>query len=356
MKAKISKPASCIIISVVFLIFCATAVFIFFPGVFENEQENKLVKDNDPALAELDWETYYYRPFPEGEDSKLATLDEPSTLKLTDNLPRLDGATALFPIYSAFMTAVYPKGVYTEFWYDDAKPERFRLKQILCSTTPHAYKRLINGHTDIIFVGTPSKDQLSMARDNGVELEFTPIGYEAFVFFVNKENKVNSLTTEQIQGIYSGKINNWQKVGGKYEKIKAYQRQNDSGSQNRMIKFMGDKPLMNPPTEMVAADMSGVIEVTADYRNKDEAIGYSFLFYASEIVKNNDIKLLALDGVKPTRENITNKTYPQSNEFYAVTLKDNKNPNVDKFIQWILSPQGQELVEKTGYTPLSSKE
>jgi phosphate transport system substrate-binding protein len=72
------------------------------------------------------------------------------------------------------------------------------------------------------------------------------------------------------------------------------------------------------------------------------------------MVKNNEIKLLKIDGVYPDRSTIKNKEYPLTAEFYAVTA-GSSNPNVDKFIEWILSPQGQSLVEKTGYTPILDK-
>ena len=69
-----------------------------------------------------------------------------------------------------------------------------------------------------------------MAKEKGVELEIVPIVKDAFVFFVNTENPVESLTLEQIQGIYTGNIKNWKDVGGDNERIVAYQRPANSGS------------------------------------------------------------------------------------------------------------------------------
>ena len=60
---------------------------------------------------------------------------------------------------------------------------------------------------------------------------------------------------------------------------------------------------------------------------------------------------MELNGVAPTRENVANRTYPYASEFYAVTA-GTETPNAEAFIEWILSEQGQELIEKTGYTPL----
>ena len=74
---------------------------------------------------------------------------------------------------------------------------------------------LINGRVDIIFALAPSEQQLAEAKRLGKELKLTPIGKEAFVFFVNEKNPVKSLTADEIKGIYSGEITNWKEVGGK---------------------------------------------------------------------------------------------------------------------------------------------
>ena len=87
---------------------------------------------------------------------------------------------------------------------------------------------------------------------------------------------------------------------------------------------MGDTPLMTPPKEDVAGSMGGVFRRVASYRNYGNAIGYSFLFFATEMVNDNKIKLLELNGVAPTRENVANRTYPHSGEFYAITAGTEK--------------------------------
>lgn len=286
-----------------------------------------------------------YKPFAEG--SKAVHLEKPSTYHIETDLPRLDGATALYPLYSAFVQSVYPEGQYEP--YDAGQ------SLVICSTTPEAYKRLIDGEVDIIFVAGPSLAQRKAATSKGVELKLTPIGREAFVFFVNKRNSVTGLTTAQIKDIYAGHITNWKEVGGQNNPIRAFQRPEDSGSQTMLQKFMGDTPLMTPPQEDVVGLMSGIIKETSSYRNYKNALGYSFLFYASEMNRDGEIELLAIDGVKPDKESIRNGTYPLASEIYAVTAGSD-NPNIKSFLDWILSAEGQELVEKTGYTSLKSYE
>ncbi|MCL2019995.1 MAG: substrate-binding domain-containing protein [Oscillospiraceae bacterium] len=287
-----------------------------------------------------------YMPF--GENTKAVSLNEKSALQFTndDQLPRLDGATAFYPVYSAFARAVYPTAHYTPYIYlTDLSSGG---ATVLCTTTPTAYERLINGETDIIFTFGASKEHLKSAEEKGVKLNFTPIGKEAFVFFVNSENSVNSLTSEEIRQIYSGQITNWSEFGGFDKEIRAYQREVNSGSQTAFIDFMGDTPIIEPATDELFHEMFGIINETA-YRNHDHAIGYSFRFFATEMADNDKITLLEIDGISPTRENIENGTYPLIFNFYAVTA-GSENPNVELFIDWIQSEQGRYLIEKTGYT------
>ena len=277
-----------------------------------------------------------YLPF--DESSKIAELEHEASLKLTGKLPKIDGAAALFPVYSAFVNETYPDTV--ELWdgtfdYNNTVP---------------GYEILAEKRTDIFIGVYPSQEQIDYAKEQGTEFIFTPIGKEAFVFFVSADNPIDSLTTEQIQGIYSGEITNWSEVGGTDEEIVAFQRNPGSGSQSMLERFMGDKPIMEAPTEQVNDLMSGIIEeVASDYKNKSNSMGFSFRFYVEGIIKNPDIKMIAVDGIAPTAENVRNEKYPIITPIYAVTYEEQTNENVDKLLQWILSEEGQEIIEKTGY-------
>lgn len=106
---------------------------------------------------------------------------------------------------------------------------------------------------------------------------------------------------------------------------------------------------MDPPAEDRVAGMGGIITETADYRNHPQAIGYSFRFFATEMNDTDGIRLLAIDGVEPTRENIANDTYPLSSEFYAITRVGEDDENVATLVEWMIGPEGQTIVERTGY-------
>ena len=313
-----------------------------------------LWRDSIPTMDDRDLLLWQYEPF--APDTKAASLDEPSTLTLSeDALLRLDGATALYPVYAGFVQAVYPQGEYPLY---AATEDGCGL--VTCSGTVGAYQRLIQGDADVIFAAAPSQEQLDMAAQAGVELHLTPIGREAFVFFVNSKNPVEGLTVEEVQGIYTGQITNWSQVGGKNQSIRPFQRQENSGSQSALLRLMEGLPLIEPEQEDRVGDMGGIIRDVADYRNYANAIGFSFRFYASEMEANDQIRLLALDGVAPTKETIRDGSYPISDSFYAVTAAPigqpdprESDPQLDAFLRWILSEQGQQIIEASGYVGIS---
>ncbi|WP_336634221.1 PstS family phosphate ABC transporter substrate-binding protein [Lysinibacillus fusiformis] len=288
--------------------------------------------------AEIDVSAY--QPFTQG--NQVVKPDEKASLQLTESLPRLDGATAMYPLYAAFVEATYPKG--------DYQPYNSRVQ---VSRTPEAYQNLIAGNVDLIFVAAPSASQEWQAEKEGLTFDMTPIGREAFVFFVHHKNSVDNVTLEQVKKIYAGEITNWRDVGGDDEAIRAFQRPADSGSQTALEKLMGNMSIMKAPSENIASGMGGIIHEVSQYRNYKNAMGYTFRYYSTEMVQNKKIKLLSIDGVAPTKENIRNGTYPLVSEFYAVTTGA-ENENVQKLMDWILTDEGQALVEKVGYVPVEN--
>lgn len=292
------------------------------------------------AALEPDMQTY----LPVADNPRLARLDGAASLKLpAGNLPRLDGATALYPLYAAFVAATWP-----------AVDEGTLAQRVQVSKTPQAYERLFAREADIIFVAKPSKAQVEKARSAGLDLQLTPIGREAFVFYVSTENPVTGLTREQVRGIYAGTVKDWRELGGRPGEIRAFQRPPDSGSQSMMEKIMGETPLMEAPTKNVVQGMGGVVSQTRDYTNYPGAIGYSFRVFVANILQAGGIRLLTIDGVAPTEGTIADGSYPFTAEFYAATIGP-PSGETQRFIDWIRSPEGQTLVRRTGYVGLAGK-
>lgn len=305
--------------------------------------------DRIPVFAEdaVNVSLKRFEPFKPG--SPVAVLPQKAALTLSEDLPQFDCALALYPVVTAFVQAVYD---------EDASREVIAKRGGLYyySPSPAAWESLTNGHTDIILATVPSAAQVEYAREKGVEFVLTPIGKEAFVFFVNVENPVDGLTVAQLQDIYGGKITGWKQVGGKNWRIRAFQRNEGSGSQNTLVKFMAGKPLMSPPQNENIGGMGGIVSHIANYKNFKNALGFSFRYFVQEIMGEEHVKMLAINGVYPDKASIRDGSYPLAYDFYAVTRADNANPNVDEFIQWMLSPQGQYLIEASGYVAIGASE
>lgn len=278
---------------------------------------------------------------PHEEESMLPKIE--STLKLTEKLPVLDGAAALVPVYAAIIDNVYPEGCVTyeggTFSDDNYYGENFSENSAMqYKNTVRGYQAIVDGDTDILFCAGPSEEQKQYAKEKGVELVYVPIGLEGFVFFVNENNPVNNLTAEQIRKIYACEYKNWSEVGGANRIINPVTRLEGSGSQTTFEAFMGDYEIgMKSPLALTGA-----------------SIGFSFRYYMDGIVENDAVKMLSLNGVYPSAENIQNRTYPIVAQFYAIYRADNQNENIPILIDWILSEEGQDLIEQCGYVKIKN--
>ena len=83
------------------------------------------------------------------------------------------------------------------------------------------------------------------------------------------------------------------------------------------------------------------------------SIGFSFRYYMDGIVENDAVKMISLNGVYPGAENIQNRNYPVVTQFYAIYRADNANSNIPVLIEWLLSDEGQNLIEQTGYVRIN---
>ena len=298
--------------------FVITNVFIYF--VFTNRCINDFSSQMQAKSVEVD----EYLPF--ANETKIVKKE---SAKLDGDLPKIDGAAALVPVFNSFVYSLYPeesvKYENGDFTSDSA---------LQYHNTRGAYKGIVDGDVDIIFCAKPSDEQVQYGLDKGVELELTPIGREAFVFLVNKNNPVNNLTMEQLKDIYTGKITNWKEVGGASRPINVVQRNKGSGSQTSLEKLFGKD---------IASNFFGPLGAS---------IGFSFRFYVEELTKHGHIKMLELNGVYPDRNNVQSNAYPIVSNFYAVTRKNETNPNVQKVLDFVLSPTGQSIIDEVGYVSL----
>jgi len=276
--------------------------------------------------------------------------------------PAIDGSTVMLPLAVEF--ARQHLGMLTE-----------EMISRLCyfSTTKYAYENLFSSSQACyrviigvenerawsnrpldLFLGTaPGEQELALAEEFGVVPVIKPICRDAFVFITHKDNPVDNLTLEQVRGIFSGKIKNWKEIGGMDEKIRAFQREEGSGSQTGMEQLvMQNTPMMKVKEVYTIQTMSGLIDAVAEYENSAASIGYSYRYYIDNQYKNENIKILKIDGIAPTDENIISGAYPLSVNYYGVIRAGEEDGPGGLFLDWILSGEGQACVKQAGYIPL----
>jgi len=255
---------------------------------------------------------------------------------------RVDGSTATIPLSEEIIAFLHGADAYAI------------LQSFNHTTTPYAYENLLNGDADLIFVTYPSEEELAEFAAAGVEIQLIPVVKDALVMLVNVDNPVSGLTAAQLRDIYSGKITNWQEVGGPDREILAFQRTPNSGSQTLFLKLLmaGVEP-MAAPSEWIVAGMAGLVDAVSSYDNGLESLGYNMFYFVDEMYGNEQFKLLAVDGVYPDRGSIARGEYILETFYYAVLRADTPADHpARELIAWMLRESAQRLFEQIGYVPL----
>lgn len=209
---------------------------------------------------------------------------------------------------------------------------------------------LINGTTDIAESSRPMKDaERAKVRERfGKDVLELPVAVDGLAVYVHASNPVNELTLAQIRGIYTGAIRNWSQVGGKNERIVLYSRENNSGTYVYFKEHVLDNADFFPTAQTLPGTAAVINAVSRDPR----AIGYGGIAYG-EGVKHLRVKKDANSpAIEPTMENVLSAKYPISRHLYWY-FAGTPTGEVRKFAEWVLSKEGQQVVENVGYYPLS---
>lgn len=221
------------------------------------------------------------------------------------------------------------------------------------NSTLDAYKALCDGELDILIAFEPDEETSAYIKESGKDLEMTAVGVDALIMICSEKNDVDSLTENEINGIYSGRITNWNEVGGKKGTILPYQNKSGSAEQelfNRTLN-MGDR--LKTATEDLIIDSSGrFMSSEAIYDNSKNAVGYT-TFRKYELVvdglssNTGTVKILSVNDIAPTRETIASGEYPLCENIYVVIRKTALNASAERVLyNWICSQQGREVISK----------
>jgi phosphate transport system substrate-binding protein len=216
---------------------------------------------------------------------------------------------------------------------------------------------LLNKTVDIANSSRKIKEEeIDDAKSKGIDPVEFAVARDAIAVIVNPENPVSQLTLKQISDIYSGKFSNWTEVGGEDRPIVRLSRETNSGTHVYFLETVlrlgskEDKTLFSMDTLLLPSS-EGII---AELRQNPNAIGYDGLGYVPK-----DLKVIAVAKeeadpyVLPSIATVNDKSYPIARDLYMYT---NGEPTgaIKGYLDWILSPEAQEIVAKLGFVPIST--
>lgn len=224
------------------------------------------------------------------------------------------------------------------------------------STTADSYKALCDGKLDILIAYEPDAQTEKYINKSGKVLEMSPVATDALVFICSEKNSADSLTLNQISGIYTGRIKNWSEVGGSDGEILPYQCKKGSPEQelfDRVVN-LGDR-LTVATNDVIMSSGSQFIKAAAKYDNSENAIGYALYhqLYIDGITGGNSatVKMFSVGGALPSKETIESGDYKLTEDIYVVIRKDALSGSPERVLyNWICSRQGSEVIANENYT------
>ena len=280
-----------------------------------------------------------------------------------ENYPKVDGSTSarvLNVMVACKLLGVpyvwIPPGAVTEWTLNPIRtelPEQYKdffWQHVKSSQTHGAFMNLIDGNADIILTHrTISPDEKVHADSVEVTLIETPIALDAFVFVVNKNNPVKSLTVNQVQKIYTGEITNWSQVGGNNASIKVFTRPRNSGSEEVLRELVMDGL---EPADFPESAIGGMSQVFGEILNNVDGICYTFNNYKDlqARVPDSEVPKLAINGISPNKNTVKNRSYPFISEVHVAIRSDLDHKTMAyKLYEWMQSESAKSTITECGF-------
>lgn len=186
--------------------------------------------------------------------------------------------------------------------------------------------------------------EVRQAINNGVYIVPFAIAVDGIVPVVHPSNPVQTLTLEQLRGIYNGSITNWNQLGGSNSPIVSISRDSSSGTYEVWVDVVLQGDRVSPRTQLLASN-GAIVQAVSSNRN---AIGYIGIGYLS----GDSVKAARVEGVQPTHDNVRNASWPITRTLWVFTNNWPQGETLN-FINFLLHPeQGQKHVAETGYVTL----
>ena len=218
---------------------------------------------------------------------------------------------------------------------------------------------LINGTTDIANASRPvKKSEIDSARANGVYPFEVKSALDGLAVVVNRGNPLKEMTVKVVAGIFTGAVNNWKELGGPDHEIVRYCRESSSGT----YVFFKEDVMKNKDYAADCQTLQGTAAIAEAVAKDPYGIGYGGIAYFEG---RADVKILpispekgkpAIDPMNPGGKGVNyqviyDRSYPISRYLYLY-LARKPSGEIKDYVEWITGPEGQKVVEETGYIPL----
>ncbi|MCX7794209.1 MAG: phosphate ABC transporter substrate-binding protein [Thermodesulfovibrionales bacterium] len=194
-------------------------------------------------------------------------------------------------------------------------------------------------------MGGTCRHKLLTEEEKGVKLQ--PVAWDAIVVITHKSNPVKSLTLQEVKDIFSGKITNWKEVGGPDQKIRVLDVEKGKisgvGRMARTLVFKNPEQEFTPDAQLFPT--SGPMERAV------EKEPWTIAFTGVSSAKKRDVKIIAIEKIEPTYENIVSGKYALYRPLYLVYRPDSPKEVLD-FVSFVLSDEGQNIIKREGTVPL----
>lgn len=261
-----------------------------------------------------------FKPFTNSKYIKDLNIEYP---KYKDNLPTIEAASAFYPLASGLVQNLYSKDS-----FDDSL-----LKMV---STNQAYEDIASGNVDIIIASGPSKEQENVLNKSSHKIKMVSLYKEPLVFYVNKRNKIDNLSIEEINRIYNEDNLNWKNFGGNKQTIYTYQLEENNGSQTCASKIIGNNPINRYHKQINT--MPKIIDKVGNNKN---GIGYAFNQYYSRMHVNNNTKTITVNGKK-----LADKDYPLLYDVFIIYNEETQNETLKALVDYLQTSEGKSLIKE----------
>ncbi len=189
----------------------------------------------------------------------------------------------------------------------------------------------------------------SKTAEDPEDFEYLTATWDALVFIVHKANPVNSISPQQVRDIYEGRINNWKQLGGRDLNLISVitTTKGFGGIGEALEKYIleGKRPLPQKNSTMQASSVAIWEQLVEDMPEAFASSGFGS-------ARKRNVKMLAVNGVLPTKANIISGKYPFRRPLFLV-VKKHARPEVKRFVDFVMSPKGQKIISSLGMPSLT---